>query len=188
MRAKILVVEDDVPLADAIRYALSAAGYEVAVAHNGPTALNLVETGKPDLVLLDALLPKMNGFDFCKRIRESRIGKNIPVIIMTGVFKQHFQEKEAKLKYGASDYLLKPFTMEKLEELLVIHLGYFDRSEITQEGLGFKTTGNLKLVPIEKLLNNIDQTGKTGMLQIKRGKMLRRIYFQKGDIVFIKQI
>lgn len=180
-RTKILIIDDDVDLCETLMEGLDKLGYLVQTSNSAEDAALLLND-KPDIILLDALLPKMNGFEFCKRIRESKMGKGIPVVIMTGIYKQHFQEKEARLKHGASDYLLKPFTLEKLEEVLAINLGTYERGEITQEGLGFKAEGSVATVPIEKLLKNIAETGKTGMLQVTRGKTFRRVYFVRGRI------
>lgn len=182
-RTKILIIDDDVDLCELLMEGLDKRGYLVQTSNSAEDAALLLNE-KPDIILLDALLPKMNGFEFCKRIRASKMGKDIPVVIMTGIYKQHFQEKEARLKHGASDYLLKPFTLERLEEVLATNLGTWERGEITQEGLGFKVEGSVATVPIEKLLKNIAETGKTGMLQVTRGKTVRRVYFVRGRITY----
>jgi len=182
---KILIVDDDPELRKALMEGLDQRGYLVQVAESAEDASILLQD-RPNIVILDVLLPKMNGFEFCKRIKESKMGKNIPIILMTGVYKKHFHQKEAKLHYGASDYLIKPVSLDKLEEVISIHLGVVERSEVTASGLGFKGHGTLQLVPIEKLLNNIGTSGKTGRLHIKKGNMVREFFFHKGFLVYAK--
>jgi len=180
---KILIIDDDPDLRELMLQALDKKGYLVQVCESAEDSVLLLQE-KPDIIILDVLLPRMNGFEFCKRIKDSKIGKNIPVILMTGVYKQHFQEKEAKIKYGAADYLKKPFTIEQLEELIQINLGLINRKEVTQDGLGFKTQGPLRTISVEKLLNNIATSSKTGLLKLTRGKMVRQFYFNKGNLIY----
>ena len=99
----ILIVDDDSDLLETLLNGLDKRGYIVETADSAEDA-SLKLNPKLNLIILDALLPKMNGFEFCKKIKESKSGSKIPVIMMTGIYRQHFQEKEAKLKYGASDY------------------------------------------------------------------------------------
>lgn len=180
---KLLIVDDDTELLETLQMGLDKKGYLVTIAESAEDAALLINN-IPDVIIIDALLPKMNGFEFCKKVKETNSGKDIPIIIMTGVFKQHFQEKEAKLKYKASDYLLKPFTLEKLEEVIAVNLGLYQRGEITEEKLGFKSKGSIASVPVEKLLKNIGQAGKTGLLEIRKGKLLRRLYFHRGTLIY----
>lgn len=178
----ILIIDDDAELRETLLTGLDQRGYLVDVAESAEDAA-LKMSPKIKLILLDALLPKMNGFEFCKKIKESKFGQKIPVVIMTGIYKQHFQEKEARLKYGAADYLLKPFTLDRLEEIIQTNLGFYEKGEITSEGLGFKSQGELKTVHVELLLKNIAEKRKTGLLELRRGKMLRRFYFNKGILI-----
>jgi DNA-binding response OmpR family regulator len=181
-KTKILIIDDDPDLRKLLFDDLDKKGYMVSVAESAEDAAVMM-TDMPNFVLLDALLPKMNGFEFCKKIKETKAGKSIVVIIMTGVYKQHFQVKEARLKYQADDYLIKPFTLDRLEEMLSTHLGVFEKGEITQIGLGFKAEGSLTTVPVEKLINTVSQLTKTGMLQLTRGELVRRLYFRRGRII-----
>ncbi|MBN2384952.1 response regulator [bacterium] len=180
---KVLIVDDDPDLRELLMEALDKKGYLVQTAPSAEEAALLLQE-RPNIIILDVLLPKMNGFEFCKRIKESKAGQDIPVILMTGVYKQHFQEKEAKIKYGAADYLKKPFTVEQLEELIEINLGLVDRTEVSSDGLGFKTEGSLKTISVEKLFNNIAASGKTGLLKLTRGKMVRQFFFNKGNLSY----
>lgn len=109
MAEKILVVDDEEAIVDIIEYNLKKEGYEVFVAMDGDEALSQVFKVEPDLVLLDVMLPKMNGFKVCEKIRESY---NIPIIMLTA--KEEEADKVLGLELGADDYITKPFGMREL--------------------------------------------------------------------------
>ena len=106
-KKKILVVEDEYSINDGLTFALRKEGYEVRSAFNGKEALELVEVFKPDLVLLDLMLPDMDGFDICKEI-----SKNTYVIMLTA--RGEIFDKIVGLELGADDYIVKPFEMKEV--------------------------------------------------------------------------
>ena len=106
---KILVVEDEYSINDGLTFALRKEGYEVRSAFNGKEALELVEVFNPDLVLLDLMLPDIDGFDICKEI-----SKNTYVIMLTA--RGEIVDKIVGLELGADDYIVKPF---EIKEVLV---------------------------------------------------------------------
>jgi len=106
---RILIVEDETSLADSIRYNLEREGYLVDVAHTGREAVRLARTERPDLVLLDLMLPEMPGLDVCRAIRAE---SSIPIIIVTA--KDAEADRVAGLEVGADDYVTKPFSMREL--------------------------------------------------------------------------
>ena len=104
-KIKILVVEDDSAISQIIDYRLSQDGYAVILAKNGEEALIEVAKGKPDLILLDIILPKINGFDVLKRIKNQPETKSIDVIVFSNLSQK---EDVARAKeYGALDFLVK---------------------------------------------------------------------------------
>lgn len=106
-KRKILVVEDEYSINDGLTFALRKEGYDVRSAFNGKEALELVEIFKPDLVLLDLMLPDMDGFDICKEI-----SKNTYVIMLTA--RGEIFDKIVGLELGADDYIVKPFEMKEV--------------------------------------------------------------------------
>ena len=108
-RARVLIVEDDNALAQIIADNLRYEGYEVSVATDGDTAIGQLRTFQPDLVLLDIMLPKRNGFEICSVIRQRG---QVPVIIVSA--RGLKTDKIRGLKLGADDYLTKPFELEEL--------------------------------------------------------------------------
>ncbi len=106
---KVLVIDDDVDLLDVISYALRREGFNVQIAADGQQAIQRLKASKPDVILLDIRLPKMNGLEVLKRIRES---DNIPVIVLTAL-----NDEETILKafnLGADDFITKPFSPRQL--------------------------------------------------------------------------
>ncbi len=109
MNEHILVVEDDVGIADTLRRGLTFEGYRVTVVHNGLDALAVVRQRLPDLVVLDWMLPGLDGLEVCKRLRS--IG-DLPILMLTA--KDSISDRVEGLDAGADDYLVKPFAFDEL--------------------------------------------------------------------------
>jgi DNA-binding response OmpR family regulator/HPt (histidine-containing phosphotransfer) domain-containing protein len=107
---KILVVEDDILVADALRITLSDRNYAVEVAHDGQTGLDWIEAFDYDLLLLDAILPKLDGISLCRYVRER--GYLMPILLLTSRDSNH--DRAMGLDAGADDYVVKPFDPEEL--------------------------------------------------------------------------
>ncbi len=110
MGTKILIVEDEQNIVDILSFNLSREGYDTLEAYDGPTGLQLALENDPDLILLDLMLPGMDGFDVCRRVRES--GSSIPIIMLTA--REEEADKVMGLELGADDYITKPFSMREL--------------------------------------------------------------------------
>ena len=106
----VLIVEDEKNIVDILRFNLQRDNYRTCEAYDGADGLNKARTENPDLILLDVMLPKMNGFDVCKALRAE--GNNVPVIILTA--REEESDKVLGLEIGADDYITKPFSMREL--------------------------------------------------------------------------
>ena len=106
----VLIVEDEKNIVDILRFNLQRSGYDTLEAYDGEDGLNKALTADPDLILLDVMLPKMNGFDVCRALRDK--GSNVPVIILTA--REEESDKVLGLEIGADDYITKPFSMREL--------------------------------------------------------------------------
>ncbi|MDK9710204.1 response regulator YycF [Acidaminobacter sp.] len=106
---KVLVVDDEKPISDIIRFNLTKEGYHIITAFDGEEALQQMKAEQPDLVLLDVMLPRLDGFQVLKKIRE---GSQVPVIMLTA--KEEEVDKVLGLELGADDYITKPFGMREL--------------------------------------------------------------------------
>jgi two-component system phosphate regulon response regulator PhoB len=112
MKPYILIVEDEAPLVALLRYNLERAGYEVSEAVDGEEALVMIEERRPDLVLLDWMLPSVSGIEVCRRIRRSAPNRNLPVIMLTARGEE--PDRVRGLECGADDYVTKPFSTSEL--------------------------------------------------------------------------
>jgi two-component system response regulator ArlR len=119
---KILIVEDEKGISDFLKQGLEEESYEIIVASDGLSGLDLAITNKPDLILLDWMLPKMSGIDVCKEFRKT--DSKTPIIFLTA--KDTIQETIEGLKSGANDYIKKPFSFEELLERIKIHFRTID--------------------------------------------------------------
>lgn len=112
MGSQILVVEDEADLADLVAFNLRESGHEVTVTHNGANALADVARQRPDLILLDVMLPDISGFEVCRRLRRSADTARVPVIMLTA--KAEEVDRIVGFEVGADDYVIKPFDLEEL--------------------------------------------------------------------------
>jgi DNA-binding response OmpR family regulator len=108
--ARLLIIEDELPMRTALRDCLEAEGYRVLTANDGETGLTLALREKPDLILLDIMLPRLDGFALCAELR--RLGVPTPVLMLTA--KGQIEDRVTGLDCGADDYFVKPFSSEEL--------------------------------------------------------------------------
>jgi PAS domain S-box-containing protein len=111
-RATILVVDDELSAAHLIKIQLRLAGYDVVLAHNGEEALSKVESQAPDLIILDVMMPKLDGFSVCKRLKADPKTWFIPIILVTAL--SRLEDRIQGIEVGADDFLSKPFNREEL--------------------------------------------------------------------------
>jgi DNA-binding response OmpR family regulator len=142
MTEKILVVDDEVSLQETLAYNLKKEGYLVDVASDGPTALDLARQSKPDLIILDIMLPGLDGFEVCRILRKEM---STPVLMLTA--RDDEIDRVVGLEVGADDYLAKPFSMR---ELIARVKALLRRVRIIRQEVG--TTTNADGSPLPKIL------------------------------------
>ncbi len=117
---KILIADDRAEVVELVRVTLEGEDYQIVDASNGKEALKKVRLEKPDLVLLDVVMPKMDGFEVCRKLKKDPETQEIPIIMLTA--KAQKVDKEKGREVGASDYITKPFSpsalLTKIEEIL----------------------------------------------------------------------
>jgi two-component system response regulator VicR len=118
MQGKILVVDDEQPIADILKFNLEKEGYQVICAFDGESAVDLTFSERPDLILLDLMLPGKDGMDVCREIRGGKL--NTPIIMLTA--KDSEIDKVLGLEMGADDYVTKPFGTRELLARVKAHL------------------------------------------------------------------
>jgi two-component system response regulator VicR len=153
MSKKILVVDDEKNIVDVVAFNLHKEGYEVVVARDGESCLAAFANEKPDLVILDIMMPKMDGFEACRRIRQT---SQVPIIMLTARAEE--VDKVLGLELGADDYVVKPFGVRELLARVKANLRRRDSKdeEPAQSGI----------------LNYGDITIDTGRYEVRRGETI----------------
>ena len=140
MAKKVLVVDDEKLIVKGIRFSLEQDGMEVTCAYDGEEALRLAQENKFDMILLDIMLPKMDGFEVCQAIREF---SNMPIVLLTA--KGDDMDKILGLEYGADDYITKPFNILEVKARIKAIMRRTAASEPKEENSKVIESGDLKL-------------------------------------------
>lgn len=136
---KILVVDDEKPISDIVKFNLDKEGYDVVTAYDGEEALEKVESEEPDLILLDLMLPKIDGLEVARQVRAKH---NIPIIMVTA--KDSELDKVVGLELGADDYVTKPFSNRELIARVKANLRRQDQFQQSNE----EVKNNIKIGPL----------------------------------------
>ncbi|MCT4618036.1 MAG: response regulator YycF [Marinisporobacter sp.] len=129
MGRKILVVDDERTISEILKFNLEKEGYDVSVASDGEEAVQKTYQVEPDLILLDVMLPKMDGFQVCKKVRENF---NMPILMLTA--KEEEVDKVLGLELGADDYVTKPFSMRELLARVKANIRRIEASGTSEKG------------------------------------------------------
>ncbi|WP_047476904.1 response regulator transcription factor [Bacillus siamensis] len=147
MNKKILVVDDEQSIVTLLQYNLERSGYDVITASDGEEALEQAEKENPDLIVLDVMLPKVDGIDVCKQLRQQRM--MVPILMLTA--KDEEFDKVLGLELGADDYMTKPFSPREVTARVKAILRRADISSLSQsreeEKDGQILIGELKILP-----------------------------------------
>lgn len=170
---KILIIEDDKIISDGLRQALVSEGYEVSCAFSGDAGLYMVKTQSPNLVILDIMMPNMNGFEVTTEVRRS--GDNIPIIVLSA--RTESLDKVRGLDLGADDYMTKPFDLDELLARI--------RRLIRREHAENESFGNFEYNWRDRTLS---QYGKFIQLQSKERLLLEFFLKRANQIVSREQI
>lgn len=141
-RVRILVVDDDHAVRESLRRSLVFNGYEVDLADNGETALKAVATHHPDAIVLDVMMPRLDGIATCRALRAS--GDDVPILVLTA--RDAIADRVAGLDAGADDYLTKPFALEEL----LARLRALLRRTTPEPGAAIYTYADLSLDPVTR--------------------------------------
>jgi DNA-binding response OmpR family regulator len=172
--AKILVAEDNKHIREGLAQALSAEGHKVEQAQNGEIALTLYESFKPNIVILDIMMPKKSGFDVCNTLRKK--GENVPIIFLTA--KGEETDKLLGFNLGADDYLTKPFS---LRELLARIGALLRRLNLPIEPDESFTIGSHVIDP--KTFTITNARGKSENLKIRELKLLKYFHDHPNTVI-----
>ena len=120
-KGKVLVVDDEIYIVHILDFSLGMEGYDVVTALDGEQALEKIKSDKPDLIVLDIMMPKLDGYEVCKTIKSDPATKQIPVILLSA--KGRNVDQKMGFDVGADDYITKPFSPRKLVERINQLLG-----------------------------------------------------------------
>lgn len=177
----ILVVDDEKPIVDILLYNLEKEGYETLEANDGVTAVDIALDKQPDLILLDIMLPRMDGLTVCKRIKQSL---NIPILMLTA--KDEEIDKILGLELGADDYITKPFSVRELMARIKANLRKFEAtSNPTENANSGKSGSKIKIGPLsldyEKFEVRVND--KVVDLTLREFEVLKYLANQPGQVV-----
>lgn len=174
MMGKILVVDDEKAINDIIQYNLEGEGYEITSAYDGQECLDIFKSQKFDLIILDIMMPKLDGFSVLREIRKT---SQTPVIMLTA--KQEEVDKVLGLELGADDYVVKPFSIRELTARI--------KAILRRNGLDSETKGQ-NTIKIKDLILDLDKyslkkDGKDINLTLREYELLKYLVERKGQVI-----
>ncbi len=178
MAKKVLIVDDEKNIVDIIAFNLKREGYEVIKAFNGEEGVEKTFSEEPDLILLDIMMPKLDGYEACKKIREK---KNTPIIMLTARAEE--VDKVLGLELGADDYVTKPFGVRELMARVKANLRKVSvREEEKQPASSGENELKLGELTINAERYEVRKRGQVLELTLREFELLRFLATQKGQI------
>jgi two-component system alkaline phosphatase synthesis response regulator PhoP len=171
---KILIIDDELHIVELLRYNLEANGYKVNFSLNGREGLNIAFDKKPDLILLDIMLPELDGFDVCKEIKRNKETESTPIIMLTA--KSEEFDKILGLELGADDYITKPFSVREL----LARIKAVMRRNIKEEQEQSLNFGEL-FIYLDK--HEVVKKGEKIELTLKEFELLRLLVMNRGKVL-----
>ena len=179
----ILIVDDEQPIVDILVYNLKKEGYNTLEANDGIAAVDIALKSKPDLILLDIMLPKMDGLTVCKKIKSKL---NVPILMLTA--KDEEIDKILGLELGADDYITKPFSVRELMARIKANLRKSEvKTEFVSTSQRLKTTDKNKIIKVGDLTLDLEKIeakigNKTIDLTIREFEVLKYLALQNGQV------
>jgi len=175
---KILVVEDDASIVLGLDAALQEEGYDYRTARTGTEGLRLGLDWKPDLIILDLMLPGMSGFEVCKRLRDNQI--QTPIIMLTS--KTEENDKVLGLELGADDYVTKPFSLRELLARIKAHLRR-DETNVPENGQALPEKMAFGVVEIDFKRHEVHKSGVRQDLTNREFRLLEYFIQHPGEVL-----
>ena len=176
MNTKILIIDDEEHIVELLQFNLETSGYVVDYSYDGFDGFIKAKEIKPDLILLDWMLPNISGIDVLKKIREDKNLKNTPVIMLTA--KNMESDKVEGLVGGADDYITKPFSIKELLARISSVLRRYNMGNIVQ-----KETLTIKDVNLDLIKHEVTKNGEKLDLTLKEFELLKILLQNKGKVL-----
>ena len=178
---KVLIIEDEKAISDIIKFNLTKEGFEVETAYDGQDGLDKALAGKPDLILLDVMLPLMDGFQVCKKVRET---SSVPILMLTA--KEEEVDKVLGLELGADDYITKPFGMRELIARIKANIRRTDLiANLQDEPSNVQDFGNLA---IDLNRYEVRKNGKALDLTLREFELLKYLAERENKVFSREQL
>ena len=175
---RILLADDDAMILDVLRYQLEKEGYQVLTAEDGQKALDLAQTGQPDLVLLDVMMPKLQGWEVCRELRRT---SEVPILMLTARGEE--LDRVLGLELGADDYIVKPFSFREL--LARIHAA-LRRAAYSQQSAGVPDPNDRVLLGdllVDRRRHTVTRGGQPVALSPREYDLLGALLDANGAVV-----
>lgn len=180
MNGKVLVVDDEKAIADILKFNLEREGFEVVCAHDGEAGLHAFHLENPDLMLLDIMMPKMDGLTLCKKLRET---SSVPIIMLTA--KAEEVDKVLGLEFGADDYITKPFGIRELVARVKANIRRQSMDKPVEDNSQLLKFGNF-VIDVNKY--EVTKNDETIELTIREYELLKFLASQKHQIFSREQL
>lgn len=177
MANKILIIEDEIHIVELIKFNLEENGYEVVYALNGEDGLNKAFEELPDLILLDLMLPIIDGIDVANRVKNSKSLRDTPIIMLTA--KSSETDKIVGLEIGADDYITKPFSVRELLARVKVILRRYNKTKEVESSKHFEIDG----ITIDDEKHEVSRDGNVYSLTLKEYDLLRMLVQNKGKVL-----
>jgi len=182
MAKKILIIDDEENIVDILKFHLEKNCYEIIFATDGAAGLQLALTENPDLILLDIMLPELDGFDVCKKVREQQL--SVPIIMLTS--KDDEVDKILGLELGADDYMTKPFSARELIARIRANLR---RTEVASDpSLNNKEIMRFSNLTIDPTHYSVKRDGESLSLSIREFELLKYMALSPGEVFTRKEL
>ncbi|ANF37632.1 PhoP family transcriptional regulator [Bacillus velezensis] len=181
MNKKILVVDDEQSIVTLLQYNLERSGYDVITASDGEEALEQAENENPDLIVLDVMLPKVDGIDVCKQLRQQKM--MVPILMLTA--KDEEFDKVLGLELGADDYMTKPFSPREVTARVKAILRRADISSLSSQGREEEKDGQILIGELKILPEHYEAYFKSEQLELtpKEFELLLYLGKHKGRVL-----
>lgn len=181
MKNKILIAEDEKPISDIIKFNLEKEGYEVITAYDGAEALKKALSETLDLIILDVMLPSMDGFEICRKVREKL---STPIVMVTA--KEEEVDKILGLELGADDYITKPFSIRELVARVKANVRRHEMNLASENSAAEIITSNNLSIDLMKY--EVKKEGKGIDLTVREFELLKFLAKQKDQVFSREQL
>ncbi|MGL5255895.1 MAG: response regulator [Proteocatella sp.] len=181
--SKILIIEDEKPISDIVKFNLQKEGFDIITAYDGKEGLDMALSQNPDLIILDIMLPSMNGFDICKKIRET---SNVPIIMATA--KEEEVDKVLGLEFGADDYITKPFSIRELTARVKANLRRTAMPVMNNEVHAHKDLIKSGALAIDIAKYEVSKDGSIVPLTVREFELLKFLATQQEQVFSREQL